>query len=66
METTFDKFITSDPEQKTLFDKEYAKFSHSEKALENLSKEKQEKPFIAKPKTGRRKPVFTYSRIANN
>ena len=36
METTFDKFITNDPKQKELFDKEYAEFLHSEKALENL------------------------------
>ena len=51
METTFDKFITNIPEQKTLFDKEYAEFSRSEKALENSSRElRQAKPFVARSK----------------
>ena len=54
METTFDKFITNNAKQKTLFDKEYAEFSHSEKTLENLDKERQIKPFIVKSK-GRHK-----------
>ena len=36
METTFDKFITNNAKQKALFDKEYAEFSRSERALENL------------------------------
>ena len=40
METTFDKFITNDSKQKALFDKEYAEFSNSERALGNLSKER--------------------------
>ena len=50
METTFDKFITNDAEQKVLFDKEYAEFSYSERALENLDKERQRKPLVVKSK----------------
>ena len=48
METTFDKFITNNAKQKALFDKEYTEFSRSEKALENLDKEQQTKPFVGK------------------
>jgi len=55
METTFDKFITNNAEQKTLFDKEYAEFSRSERTLENLGKEQLVKPFIVKNKTGHRR-----------
>ena len=33
METTFDKFITNKPEQKVLFDREYADFVRSEMQL---------------------------------
>jgi len=58
METTFDKFITNDVKQKVLFDKEYAKFSHSEKALENIDKERQTKPFTLK-KRGHHKGFAT-------
>jgi len=50
METTFDKFITNDSKQKALFEKEYAEFSHSESVLENLNKERQIKPVVAKSK----------------
>lgn len=38
METTFDKFINNNSEQKALFDKEYADFSRSEHLLGNLTK----------------------------
>ena len=55
METTFDKFITNNAEQKDLFDKEYAEFSRSEKELENLDKEQKVKPVVVKSKTNRRK-----------
>ena len=55
METTFDKFITNNTEQKTLFDKEYAEFSRSERTLENLGKEWQVRPFVVKSKIGRKK-----------
>ena len=48
METTFDKFITNDSEQKALFYKEYAEFSRSENMLESLNKERQTKPVISK------------------
>ena len=51
METTFDKFITNNVKQKTLFEKEYAEFSHSERVLENLDREQQMKPFAVKSKT---------------
>jgi len=54
METTFDKFITNNVEQKALFDKEYAQFSRSEKILGDLSSERQVKPFITKSKTYRK------------
>ena len=37
METTFDKFITNDVKQKSLFDKEYAEFLNSERTLEKLN-----------------------------
>jgi len=50
METTFDKFITNNVEQKSLFDKEYAEFSSSERALENLNRERRAKPFVVKSK----------------
>jgi len=50
METTFDKFITNNIKQKSLFDKEYAEFSRSEKALENLDRERQTKSFVVKSK----------------
>ena len=50
METTFDKFITNNPKQKVLFDKEYTDFSRSERILENLDKERQVKPFNEKHK----------------
>jgi len=55
METTFDKFITKSAEQKALFDEEYAEFSRSEKALENLERERQVKPNAVKSKIGTRK-----------
>ena len=38
METTFDKFINSDPQERELFDKEYEAFSLSEYALETREK----------------------------
>ena len=50
METTFDKFITNNANQKALFDKEYAEFSHSERVLENLDRGRQIKPFAVKRK----------------
>jgi len=50
METTFDKFITNNAKQKALFDKEYAEFSRSESALENLDKERQIEPAVVKSK----------------
>jgi len=40
METTFDKFITNDPEQKALFEKEYNEFLLSEFVLEKMEEEK--------------------------
>jgi len=55
METTFDKFITNSAEQKVLFDKEYAEFSRSERALENLDRERSVKPSIVKSETGRKR-----------
>ena len=39
METTFDKFITSDPGEKELFDKEYNEFLLSEFVLEKMESE---------------------------
>jgi len=50
METTFDKFITNNAKQKALFDKEYAEFSRSERALENLVGERQTKQMVVKNK----------------
>ena len=55
METTFDKFITNNVEQKNLFDKEYTEFSRSERALENLDKERQAKQLVVKTKIVRRR-----------
>jgi len=40
METTFDKFINSDPEEKEKFDKEYNEFLLSEFVLEKMEAEK--------------------------
>ena len=40
MKTTFDKFITNDPEQKALFEKEYNEFLLSEFVLEKMEEEK--------------------------
>ena len=40
MESTFDKFITNDPEQKELFDREYNAFLLSEFLLEKMEEEK--------------------------
>ena len=40
METTFDRFITNNPEQKALFDKEYNEFLVSEFILEKMEEEK--------------------------
>jgi hypothetical protein len=39
METTFDKFITNDPKEKALFDKEYSDFLLSEFILEKMEEE---------------------------
>ena len=39
METTFDKFINSDPKEKELFDKEYNEFLLSEFVLEKMEAE---------------------------
>jgi DNA-binding Xre family transcriptional regulator len=39
METTFDKFINSDPKEKELFDKEYNEFLLSEFVLEKMELE---------------------------
>ena len=39
MKTTFDQFITDDPEQKALFDKEYNEFLLSEFILEKMEEE---------------------------
>jgi len=55
METTFDKFINNCPEQKVLFDKEYAEFSSSERKLENFNRERQTKPFVIKNKIAQRR-----------
>jgi hypothetical protein len=57
METTFDKFITNNAEQKALFDKEYAEFSRSERMLETLNKGRQAKSFMEKNKVSRRNTV---------
>ena len=40
METTFDKFINSDPKEKELFEKEYNEFVLSELILEKMEEEK--------------------------
>jgi hypothetical protein len=40
METTFDKFIKSDPKAKELFDKEYNELLLSEYVLEKMQKDK--------------------------
>ena len=40
METTFDKFINSDPKQKRLFEKEYNEFLLSEFVLEKMESER--------------------------
>ena len=40
METTFDKFINNDLEQKALFEKEYNEFLLSEFVLEKMEEEK--------------------------
>ena len=40
METTFDKFITNDPKEKELFEKEYNEFLLSEFVLEKMEEEK--------------------------
>ena len=55
METTFDKFIKNCPEQKVLFDKEYAEFSSSERKLENFNRDIKIKPFVVKSKISRRR-----------
>ena len=39
METTFDKFINSDPKEKELFEKEYNEFLLSEFVLEKMEAE---------------------------
>ena len=39
METTFDKFITKDPKEKELFDKEYNDFLLSEFVLKKMEEE---------------------------
>ena len=39
MESTFDKFITNDPKEKALFDKEYNDFLLSEFVLEKMEEE---------------------------
>jgi DNA-binding Xre family transcriptional regulator len=48
MDTTFDKFINSDPEQKKLFDKEYNEFLLSEFLLEKMEEEKMSVRTLAK------------------
>lgn len=40
METTFDTFITHNPEEKTRFDKEYNEFLLSEFLIEKMEEEK--------------------------
>ncbi len=39
MESTFDRFITSNPEQKAIFDKEYDEFLLSEFIIEKMDEE---------------------------
>jgi transcriptional regulator with XRE-family HTH domain len=39
MESTFDKFVNNDPEQKALFEKDYNEFLLSEFVLEEMEKE---------------------------
>lgn len=39
METTFDKFINNNPEEKAKFDKEYSEFLLSEFVLEKMQEE---------------------------
>ena len=63
METTFDKFITNNAKQKALFDKEYAEFSCSESALENLDKERQTKPVVVKSKARHKKYITVQFQI---
>jgi len=51
METTFDKFITSNPEQKALFDREYSDFVRSEELLfAQRQREKQTNSYVVKSK----------------
>ncbi|MDR3304353.1 MAG: hypothetical protein LBS86_08085 [Treponema sp.] len=39
METTFDRFINNDPDEKKIFEKEYNDFLLSEFALEKMAEE---------------------------
>jgi hypothetical protein len=39
METTFDKFINNDPDEKKIFEKEYGDFVLSEFVLEKMTEE---------------------------
>jgi len=51
METTFDKFITNNPEQKALFDREYSDFVRSEELLfAQRQREKRSNSYIVKSK----------------
>jgi len=56
METTFDKFITGNPEQKALFDKEYADFVRAEMLIfENRTKERQANSLLVQKRVRRTK-----------
>ena len=51
METTFDKFITNNSEQKALFDREYSDFVRSEELLfAQRQREKQTNSYVVKSK----------------
>ena len=58
METTFDKFINSDPKEKELFEKEYNEFLLSEFVLEKMESEQISVRTLAK-KAGVLSAVFT-------
>jgi len=51
MKTTFDKFITNNPEQKALFDREYSDFVRSEELLfAQRQREMQTNSYVVKSK----------------
>lgn len=64
--TTFERFIENNPEQKKLFDKEYAEFLRSEQKLqEKAKKEKKAKKMNSKSKKWNQKDVQSFISDAN-